>query len=239
MADAVGYRAGYLLGIGLCVAALAVMWRGYREDEGERPAEEAGAGISLREAPSVPGLLSLLALAFLVAALIPGLGPLLPIQLQRLAGEGAPVATLSGAALALGNVAASGAALSLGRASRRWPSGRLLAASFVAGGAATALVPAIPAVGAAFGLWVARSGLTGAVVPLLYGAADVHLPPRAREAVYPSLTAAMMVGYAAGPLFAGLLGLVDLGGAFVAVGVMLMGLGLWAARAFAPESRLA
>jgi len=251
LVDHVGFRIPYLLAALLCAAALGTMWLGYRDEspdqEGEstgRPSRLLGGSPGLSDGPpgipitkvlEVPGLFPILALAFLFVCFVPGVNPLIPLYLQGLASPGTPVATLAGLALAAGSVAGALAALSSGWMTRRWSARNLMVISFVAGGAATALVPVIPSVEAAFAMWVVRSALTGGIIALLYAVADAQLPPQVAKGAYAHLTGALVFGYAAGPIATGAMGAVDLRGAFVTVGALLALMGLWAARAFGPH----
>jgi hypothetical protein len=88
---------------------------------------------------------------------------------------------------------------------------------------------------AAFLLWIIRSALTGGTIALLYGVADTQLPPHIAKGIYTNITGAMVFGGGIGVFVTGAMGAVDLRGAFVAVGVLLMLMGLWAARAFGPH----
>ncbi len=236
LGDFLDPRVPYVLGASLCAIVLVVMWFAYQEPqiEGEAMPAEPARRISLNEITRIPGVFPLVAMAFLVVSLVPGIYPLVPLYLQGLVEPGAPVGSLTGLALAMGNVAGALAAVAVGRMSRRRSPRDLLVASFVAGGLATALVPAFPAVEVTLALWVIRSALTGGIIALLYGVADSHLSPPIAKGTYANLTGAMIFGNAGGPLFAGVLGAVDLRGAFVTVGVALMLVGLWAARAFRP-----
>jgi DHA1 family multidrug resistance protein-like MFS transporter len=234
LGDVLDPRVPYVLGASLCAIVLVVMWFAYQDPkvEGEAASAEPVRRISMNEITRIPGLFPLVAMAFLVVSLVPGIYPIVPLYLQSLVEAGAPVGTLTGLALAAGNVAGALAAAAVGRMTRRRSSKELLVASFVVGGLATALVPAFPAVEAALALWIVRSIFTGGIIALLYGVADSHLPPPIAKGAYANLTGAMIFGNAGGPLFAGALGAVDLRGAFIVVGVALMLLGVWAARAF-------
>ena len=105
----------------------------------------------------------------------------------------------------------------------------------MAGGVATILLPVIPSVEAAFLLWIVRSAFAGGVIALLYGVADTHLPPDVAKGTYANITGAMVFGGATGRFVTGAMAAVDLRGAFVAVGVLLILMGLWAARTFGPN----
>ena len=232
--DYVSLRSAYLLGAFLGAAALVVMWVGYREDKPDRGVElpERPQGVDIRRVMDVPGLFPLLTLTFLSISLIPGVFPLVPLYLQSLVSPDAPVATLAGIALMLGNGAGALAAVVIGRMCRRWPAHNLLAISLVVGGAATALIPVVPFVEVAFAMWIARSAATGGIIALMYAVADSQLPPQVAKGIYPNLTGAKTFGHAAGPLVTGAIAAVDLRGAFVVVGMMLVLMGLWALRSF-------
>jgi DHA1 family multidrug resistance protein-like MFS transporter len=247
IADLVSLRAAYVLGAFFGAAALVVMWVGYKEDKADRVGEsqERPQGVDIRRLTDVPGLFPLLALTFLSISLVPGVFPLVPLYLQSLVSPDAPVATLAGIALMLGNGAGALASVALGRMSRRWPARNLLAVSLVVGGVTTALVPSIPHIEVAFLLWIARSIATGGIIALMYGVADSRLPPQTAKGIYPNLTGAKTFGHAAGPLVTGAIAAIDLRGAFVVVGALLVLMGLWALRAFRrtgigpnPEARL-
>ncbi len=246
LGDQLGFRPSYALAATLGIMAFIVMWLGYKEEDQHRekgakerpqpPSGEPGLsgkpGIPIRKLLAVSGLFPILAMNFLVVSLVGGMRPLVPLYLQSLTPPDAPVATLAGLAMAAGSIAGALAALTLGRMTRRWPARNLVVISLIAGGAATALVPAIPTLEVTFAMWVVRSALTGGILVLLYGVADAQLPPKVAKAAYANLTGAMIFGYAAGPLFTGILGAVDIRGAFVVVGAALALMGLWAARAF-------
>ena len=232
--DYVSLRSAYVLGAFLGAAALVVMWVGYREDKPDRGIEspERPQGVDIRRVMDVPGLFPLLTLTFLSISLVPGVFPLVPLYLQSLVSPDAPVATLAGIALMLGNGAGALAAVVIGRMCRRWPAHNLLAISLVVGGAATALIPVVPFVEVAFAMWIARSAATGGIIALMYAVADSQLPPQVAKGIYPNLTGAKTFGHAAGPLVTGAIAAVDLRGAFVVVGMMLVLMGLWALRSF-------
>jgi len=232
--DYVSLRSAYVLGAFLGASALVVMWVGYREDKPDRGVESAERpqGLDIRRVMDVPGLFPLLALTFLSISLVPGVFPLVPLYLQSLVSPDAPVATLAGIALMLGNGAGALAAVLIGRMCRRWPARNLLVISLVVGGAATALIPVVPFVEVAFAMWIARSAATGGIIALMYAVADSQLPPRVAKGIYPNLTGAKTFGHAAGPLVTGAIAAVDLRGAFVVVGMLLMLMGLWALRSF-------
>ena len=237
LGDYVGLRTPYVIGAALCLVVLIAMWVGYRDEnpDAEAKTAERPEGVPINKVLEVPGLFPILAMAFLSVCFVPGLNPLIPLYLQSLISPGAPVATLAGSALTAGSLAGAGTAVAMGRMTRRWPAGNLVAISLATGGLATALLPVIPSVQAAFLLWIIRSALTGGTIALLYGVADTQLPPHIAKGIYTNITGAMVFGGGIGVFVTGAMGALDLRGAFVAVGVLLMLMGLWATRAFGPH----
>ncbi len=234
LADQVGFRPIYILAAILVLLALIVMWVGYRDERGEvegTPADRPQP-VPLRRIMTVPGLFPLLAMTFVFACLAMGIYPLLPIYLQSLAPPDAPLGSLVGMVTAVGYVAGALASLALGRMTRRWWSRNLAAICFVSGGLATALMAAIPSVEAVFATWVVRSALTGGIIVTIYGIADAQLAPGVAKGAYVNLTMALVFGYSAGMLVTGLMGAMDLRGAFIAVGALLVLTGLWTLHAY-------
>lgn len=244
LGDQLGFRPGYALAVALGVMAFLVMWLGYKEEDREHedgaaecpPGPSGEPGLSLRKLATIPGLLPILAMNFLVVSLVGGVRPLVPLFLQSLVSPGAPVATLAGTAIAAGSTVAALGALTLGRMTFRWSAQNLVVVCLLAGGVATALVAAAPSLEVAFAMWVVRSALTGGILALLYGVADAQLPPKVAKLAFANLTGAMIFGHAAGPLFTGILGALDVRGAFIIVGAGLALMGLWAARSFPASS---
>jgi DHA1 family multidrug resistance protein-like MFS transporter len=244
LGDRLGFRPSYALAVALGVMAFMVMWLGYKEEDQNRQegfelhsaSPSRDSGLSLRKLATIRGLLPILAMNFLVVSLVGGVRPLVPLFLQSLVSPDAPVATLSGLAIAAGSMVAALAAFMLGRMTLRWSARNLVVFCLLAGGVATALVAATPSLEVAFAMWVIRSALTGGILALLYGVADSQLPPKVAKVAFANLTGAMIFGYAAGPLFTGILGALDVRAAFIIVGAGLALMGLWAARAFSASS---
>jgi DHA1 family multidrug resistance protein-like MFS transporter len=234
IADQVGFRPIYILAAILVFLGLIVMWVGYHDEPGE--VDEAPADrpkpVPLRSIMTIPGLFPLLAMTFIFACLAPGIYPLLPIYMQSLASPDTPMGSLVGITTAIGYVAGALASLALGRMVRRFSSRNLTAICFVSGGLSTSLIAAIPSLEAVFVTWVIRSALTGGIIVTLYGIAEAHLAPRVAKDAYANLTVAIMVGYSVGMLVTAVLGAMDLRGAFVAVGALLVLAGLWTIRAY-------
>ena len=236
LAQAIGIRHTFLVSALFYLAAFALVVVVYREVE-RRPdaASAVEPPATFRAVMAVPHFLLFMVAVFGLQLVDRSFGPILPLYLQEIGVAGDRVPFLAGTIFTLTAVAAAGgnqvAAALLGRTTVHTlvpaMAGVAAVAAFVFGLAAP--VAALVVVAIAFGLAM------GVATTTVYAAVTEAVPPRARGVAFGYLTSAYLVGLAASPMIAGVLGAMSMRAVFLADAVGL-GVLAWHVRKRMTES---
>jgi DHA1 family multidrug resistance protein-like MFS transporter len=238
LADTVGIRATCLLTAALCAGALFLVAR-YYEEPPMPTAEEAAQRSPFLEVLRIPGVLSLLAVLFLVNFIGRSFTPILPLYIQGMGVPASRLAVATGLLISVYSIAAALSAAGLGRASRQLAPRTLLLATLV-GGALTVLpMAAVSSFGALLALAALLGLASGGSLTLCYTIGGLMVPAEVRTTAFGFFSGAALFGGAISPTVAGLLARWDLRGIYYLDTVLyvLLALALLpGARVWAPAS---
>jgi MFS transporter, DHA1 family, multidrug resistance protein len=231
LADRFGIRWTFLVTALLCAASLALVVLYYEQAPPRpEPAEgTAGATASFRDVLAGSGVLTLLAVLFMVNFVGRSFTPILPLYLQRLSVPPGTLASATGLLISLYSIAAAVSAALLGRLSRHVRAERLLVASLALGAALVLGMAFVPSFRALLLLAAALGLVSGGALTLCYTMGGLMVSPAHRTAAFGFFSAAALGGGAVSPSVAGLLVAWDLRGIyyldtviFLAVAVALL-----------------
>ena len=213
LADTVGIRATCLLTALLCAGALFLVARYYQEAP-MPTAEESAKRSPFLEVLRVPGVVSLLAVLFLVNFIGRSFTPILPLYIQGMGVPASRLAVATGLLISVYSIAAALSAAGLGRASRHLAPRALLVATLV-GGALTVLpMAAVSSFGALVALAALLGLASGGSLTLCYTIGGLMVPAEVRTTAFGFFSGAALFGGAISPSIAGLLARWDLRGIY-------------------------
>lgn len=231
LAQALGLRETFVVSAGVYFAAFLLVLIGYRETWPHRQSrsESPPRTATLRELRATPHFLLFIGTVFSLQLVDRSLGPILPLYLAEIGTSASTVPVQAGVLF----TTAAGAAAAGNQASRwllrRYATGALVPA-MAALAAGCALVFSVgPQWSSLIGAAVGFGFAIGVATTVIYTAATEAVPGEARGAAFGYLTSAYLVGLAASPVLAGLIGSLSMRTVFVADAAGL-GLVAWAVR---------
>lgn len=204
LADAIGMRRTFLVAAGVCALALLFVLVFYTETE--RPAavdRKKGGGFAAVMA--VPGLLTLLAILFVVNFIGRSFTPILPLHLSDLGVPTGHLASATGILISVYSIAAAISATLLGRASRSRSPQRLLLATLLGGAPIVAGMALVPSYQGFLGLAVLGGLVGGGTLTLCYTIGGLMVPQELRTTAFGFFSGAALFGGAISPSIAGLI----------------------------------
>jgi DHA1 family multidrug resistance protein-like MFS transporter len=213
LADTIGVRRTFLVTAGLCALALVLVLACYAE---RSPAEKraAGPGTSFRAVVTLPGVVALLIVLFLVNFIGRSFTPILPLHLGILGIPSSRLASATGILISAYSLAAATSAWYLGRLSRtRTPRGLLLL-TLVGGAATVAPMALVPSYELILGLAVLLGLVSGGSLTLCYTIGGLMVPEAVRTTAFGFFSGAALFGGALSPTVAGLVAHVSLRGIY-------------------------
>jgi DHA1 family multidrug resistance protein-like MFS transporter len=204
LADAIGMRRTFLVAAGVCALALLFVLVFYTETE--RPAavdRKKGGGFAAVMA--VPGLLTLLAILFVVNFIGRSFTPILPLHLSDLGVPTGHLASATGILISVYSIAAAISATLLGRASRSRSPQRLLLATLLGGAPIVAGMALVPSYQGFLGLAVLGGLVGGGTLTLCYTIGGLMVPQEIRTTAFGFFSGAALFGGAISPSIAGLI----------------------------------
>jgi DHA1 family multidrug resistance protein-like MFS transporter len=215
LADVIGIRRTFLVTALFCGVALAVIMWGYREPGSVAEARGHAEQMSFREVLTLPRVLPLLLVLFLVNFISRSFTPILPLHLERLGVAPERLAVSTGIVISVFSVMAALSSALLGGLSRRASPLLLLIASLL-GGAATVLPMALaPSFGAFLALATLLGLASGGALTLCYTIGGLLVPGERRTTAFGFFSGAALFGGAISPSVAGLMTHVDLRAIYV------------------------
>jgi MFS family permease len=217
LAQAVGLRAAFLVSASFYLFAFVLVLVAYREvPRVAAPAAATAPKLSLRTLRSIPHFTLFLGTILALQLVDRSFGPILPLYLLEIGTAASSVPFLSGvlftttaASAALGNQLSN-------RLLRRWPVGLLVPMMAALAGGSTLVFAAGAPVSALIGVGVAFGFAMGVATTAIYTAATVTVPAASRGAAFGYLTTAYLIGLAASPVVAGLVGSASMRAVFLA-----------------------
>ena len=214
LADAIGMRRTFLVAAGVCAVALLFVVTLYTETA--RPAgsadNEKGGGFGAVMA--VPGLLTLLAVLFVVNFIGRSFTPILPLHLSDLGVPTGRLASATGILISVYSIAAAISATLLGRASRSRSPQRLLLATLLGGAPIVAAMALAPSYQGFLGLAVLGGLVGGGTLTLCYTIGGLMVPQEIRTTAFGFFSGAALFGGAISPSIAGLIAHVSFRGIY-------------------------
>jgi MFS family permease len=163
---------------------------------------------------TLPGVLPLLVVLFIVNFVGRSFTPILPLHLQLLGLSARRLASATGVLISAYSIAAAASATILGRASRHRPPQALLAATLVGGAAAVAPMAVAPTYEGVLALAVLLGLTAGGSLTLGYTIGGLLVPESVRTTAFGFFSGAALFGGALSPSFAGLVAHVSLRGIY-------------------------
>jgi len=235
MADHFGYRAPFAVTAGLLLAGGLLVLFGARERFKRPAAHELGGDQSLRSLLTLPGVITLLMVYFMLNLSGTIVGPIFPLFVEQLKGTPEGAASTTGMLLAIGGAVAAVAAVTIGRSSDRLGHQRILILTTALAGlfcfpqAAAQSIAQLLALRVLFGF--AAGGMSPTVNALMASICPRHCLGR----IYGMTTAASSVGMSIGPSVGGWLAAsAGLRLPFVVMGAMMLLLALTISRRVPP-----
>jgi len=185
------------------VALLLLVW--FYEEAPRTAAGEAAAGDGFGAVLALPGVLSLMAVLFMVNFIGRSFTPILPLHLRRLAVPEADLALSTGILISAYSVCAALSAGMLGRATRRRDPRPLLIATLVAGAALVLPMAFVARFRGFLGLAVLLGLASGGSLTLCYTMGGLMVPGGKRTTAFGFFSGAALFGGAISPTIAGLL----------------------------------
>ena len=215
LADVIGIRRTFLVTAFVCGIALAVVIWGYRESEtgGEAPGQ--ARQMSFRDVLTLPRVLPLLLVLFLVNFISRSFTPILPLHLERLGVAADRLAVATGGLISIFSVMAALSSALLGGLTRRASPMALLVASLIGGAAAVLPMAFVPTFGGFLGLATLLGFVSGGSLTLCYTIGGLLVPGERRTTAFGFFSGAALFGGAVSPSVAGLVTHVDLRAIYV------------------------
>jgi DHA1 family multidrug resistance protein-like MFS transporter len=203
LADLIGIRRTFLATAALCAVALCLVAFLYAE-HGPAWRRDAEPGPGFRAVVTLPGVLALLVVLFLVNFIGRSFTPILPMHLQSLGVAQERLASATGLLISAYSLVAALSAAALGRLSRTRPPRGLLLLTLVGGGAAVLPMALVTGFGQFLGLAVLLGLVGGGSLTLCYTIGGLMVPERVRTTAYGFFSGAALFGGAVSPTVAGL-----------------------------------
>jgi MFS transporter, DHA1 family, multidrug resistance protein len=225
LADHFGIRAAFVGSSGLAIIAGLNMLLVYHEPRSAAPQRKTRLKGSLRALLRTPGFVPILVVLFAGSFTDRSYQPLVPLFVASLVPADGAVASLTGAIVAGGALAAALSANAASRLVPRFTHAQVLWAALVACTCGSALMAFSHTVWQLGVLRVAVGLFAGSILTLAYGLGGTVVPIEQRSSAFGALNSGAMVGSAMGPIMAGTLAAVSLRGAFLFnTGIFLIGL---------------
>jgi DHA1 family multidrug resistance protein-like MFS transporter len=231
LAQAVGLRQSFLVSAAVYLAALILVLAVYREPRAARPDGPAAParGVSYKELRGYPHFFLFVATVFGLQLVDRSLGPILPLYLEEIGLAPERIPFLAGV---LFTTTAGSAAV--GNQATKWLIERRRAGELVpvmaAVAAVAALIFAVSApVAVLLAIAVGFGFAIGVATTSIYTAATQSVPSEARSSMLAYLTSAYLVGLAASPVAAGLVGAQSMRAVFL-LDAAGLGVVAWAVR---------
>jgi MFS transporter, DHA1 family, multidrug resistance protein len=221
LADAIGMRRTFVAAAILCVIALALLLALYREPPATA-AERSPSHGGFRTVMGIPGVVSVLAVLFVVNFVGRSFTPILPLHLQDLGVPASRLASATGILISVYSVMAAASATILGRASRTRSPRNLLLATLVAGAPVVMAMALAPSYRVFLGLAVAGGLVSGGSLTLCYTIGGLMAPEGVRSTAFGFFSSAALFGGAVAPAVAGLVAHVSLRGIYWFDGVLFL-----------------
>lgn len=222
LADAIGMRQTFVAAALLCVVALVLLLALYREpDRADEPGISATRG-GFGTVVGIPGLVSVLAVLFVVNFVGRSFTPILPLHLQDLGVPTSRLASATGVLISVYSVMAAASATMLGRASRTRSPRSLLLATLVGGAPVVMAMALAPSYRVFLGLAVLGGLVSGGSLTLCYTIGGLMAPEGVRTTAFGFFSAAALLGGAVAPTVAGLVAHVSLRGIYWVDGALFL-----------------
>ena len=213
LADAIGIRRTFLVTAALCAVALVLVLAFY-EERGPKEKKAAGLGSGFRAVVTVPGVVALLVVLFLVNFIGRSFTPILPLHLSSLGVPSGHLASATGILISAYSAAAATSAWYLGRLSRTRPPRELLVLTLVGGAAAVAPMALVPSFDLILLLAVLLGLVSGGSLTLCYTIGGLMVPETVRTTAFGFFSGAALFGGALSPTVAGLVAHASLRGIY-------------------------
>lgn len=222
LADVIGMRRTFVAAALLCVVALVLLLALYREpDRADEPGISATRG-GFGTVVGIPGLVSVLAVLFVVNFVGRSFTPILPLHLQDLGVPTSRLASATGVLISVYSVMAAVSATMLGRASRTRSPRILLLATLVGGAPVVMAMALAPSYRVFLGLAVLGGLVSGGSLTLCYTIGGLMAPEGVRTTAFGFFSAAALFGGAVAPTVAGLVAHVSLRGIYWVDGALFL-----------------
>lgn len=229
LADAIGIRRTFLVTAGFCALALVLVALLYEERSSvERKAAPHGPGFAA--VVTLPGVLALLVVLFLVNFIGRSFTPILPLHLASLGVPASRLASATGVLISAYSVAAALSAWQLGRLSRSRPPQGLLLATLLGGAVVVAPMALAPSFEALLALAVLLGLVSGGSLTLCYTIGGLMVPESVRTTAFGFFSGAALFGGALSPTVAGLVAHLAMRGIFWVDAAIYVALALALAR---------
>lgn len=222
IAQLVGLRRAFLVSAGFYAVGFVLVMRWYREPRETarraRPSEKTGQVI--RRIVSIPRVLALMAVIFLIQFVDRSYGPILPLFVADIGVPDHRVPLMAGIVF---SAAAAGGAVGHNLSAwllRRYPIGRVLVGGAIAGVAAALGLAAAGSMTIVIASSTVLGLSIGVASTAAYTAAGAVLPASARATGFATLTSASLAGTAISPMMSGALGAVSIRGVFLVAAVV-------------------
>lgn len=205
LADAIGMRRTFLVAAGVCAVALLFVVTLYTDTERPAGSADKKKGGGFGAVMAVPGLLTVLAILFVVNFIGRSFTPILPLHLGDLGVPSDHLASATGILISVYSIAAAISATLLGRASRSRSPQRLLLATLLGGAPIVAAMALVPSYQGFLGLAVLGGLVGGGTLTLCYTIGGLMVPQEIRTTAFGFFSGAALFGGAISPSIAGLI----------------------------------
>jgi len=232
LADAIGIRRTFLVTAALCAVTLVLVLAFY-EERGPAEAKASGPDPGFGAVVTLPGVVALLVVLFLVNFIGRSFTPILPLHMQLLGVPSGRLASATGVLISAYSVAAAASAWYLGRLSRTRSPLALLLLTLAGGALAVAPMALVPRYELILGLAVLLGLVSGGSLTLCYTIGGLMVPEAVRTTAFGFFSGAALFGGALSPTIAGLVAHVSLRGIYWVDAALYVGLALALARGHA------
>ncbi len=208
VADYLGFRQAFVAFGLLCLVSLITIRFWVTENFTPEPVSAKPSFFSeIRHVLTLPGLVTVLVVQFLIYFAIQAVAPVLPLYVQSLSPNASFIASTCGAIIAAAGLTSAIASASMGHLSKRFAHSTILVAALSMSAVSFAAQAVAPTVGL-LGAGRALSGFfMGAMLPSVNAIITETIPPEKRGVAYGVTTAAMQFGNVAGPITGGAMAL--------------------------------